>query len=227
MQRLYVSARTKLGLVLGVSSLASMGLFVVGALSNHDSAFSYLPWNLFLAWVPLVIALWLERILSRKLWSSWYALLVTMLWLAFLPNAFYMISDFVHIKEAGRVNLLYDVVMFTSFIFNGLFLGFLSLYIVHWELLRRVAKQTVILLIGLVLLLCSFAIYIGRELRWNSWDILVNPASLLFDVSERILNPRQHPEALTTTLSFFVLLSTIYGVLWFMSCLPRPQRPQE
>ncbi|HYH75852.1 MAG TPA: DUF1361 domain-containing protein, partial [Candidatus Saccharimonadales bacterium] len=139
----------------------------------------------------------------------------------------YMISDFIHIKEAGRVDLLYDVVMFTSFIFNGVLLGFLSLYIVHRELLRRAAAQTVTMLIGLVLFLCSFAIYIGRELRWNSWDILVNPASLLFDVSDRILNPRQHPDVVTTTISFFVLLSTIYSVLWFMARLPRPQHTKE
>lgn len=178
-----------------------------------------------LAWIPLCIALWLERILARSLWSSWRALVVTFLWLLFLPNAFYMISDFIHIQEAGRVDLLYDVVMFSSFIFNGVMIGFLSLYIVHWELAKRLASRSAAILIGAILLLCSFAIYIGRELRWNSWDILTNPASLLFDVSERFINIQNHPGAYTTTLSFFVLLGSIYLVLWHMVRVARNQRP--
>jgi uncharacterized membrane protein len=217
MQRLYLSARVKLGLALGVSSLASVGLYIAGAWSNHDGAFGYLPWNLFLAWLALLVALWLERTLRHTYWSSWYGLFVTALWLAFLPNTFYMISDFVHIQEVDRIDLLYDVVMFSSFILNGVMLGFLSLFIVHWELVKRISKRASALLISFILLLCSFAVYIGRELRWNTWDILSNPSSLLFDVSDRVLNPREHPQAFTTTASFFVLLASLYAVLWFAS----------
>jgi uncharacterized membrane protein len=224
MQRFYMSARVKLYVALGIASLASMGLYLVGAISNHDSTFSYLPWNLMLAWIPLGTALWLEFVLHRSLWSSWYALGVSALWLLFVPNAFYMISDFIHIQEAGRIDLLYDVVLFSSFIFNGVMLGFFSLYVVHNQLVLRLGKRMAYMAIGGILLLCSFAIYIGRELRWNSWDILANPASLLFDVSDRLLNPHDHPQMLTTTLSFFVLLTTMYAVFWFTARLPRPQQ---
>lgn len=224
MQRLYLSARVRLYLALGVSSLASISLYLMGAWSNHDYAFSYLPWNLMLAWLALVATLWLERTIHHNLWSSWYALAVTMLWLGLLPNTFYMISDFVHIQEISRVDLLYDVVMFTSFILNGFLLGFMSLFIVHRELLKRVAGRTAHICMGIVILLCSFAIYIGRELRWNTWDILTNPSSLLFDVSDRVLNPHEHPQAFTTTVSFFVLLTTLYAVLWHITKLGRQQR---
>jgi uncharacterized membrane protein len=224
MRRLYLSARAKLALALGISSLASMGLYVAGLWGNHDGAFGYLSWNLLLAWIALLAALWLERVLSTSLWSSWYALLVTAVWLVFLPNTFYMVSDFIHIQEAGQVDLLYDVVLFSSFIFNGVLLGFLSLAIVHWQLVKRVSSKFAALLVGLVLLLCSFAIYIGRELRWNTWDIVANPSSILFDVSDRVLNPREHPQTFTTTISFFVLLGSTYLVLWYVSRLGRQQR---
>lgn len=177
-----------------------------------------------LAWISLFITLWLEWTIHRKLWSSWYALAVTGLWLLLLPNTFYMISDFVHIQEVGRVDLLYDVVMFASFIFNGLFLGLVSLYVVHWELAKRISARASATFIGLIILLCSFAIYIGRELRWNTWDILTNPSSVLFDVSDRVLNPREHPQAFTTTISFFVLLATTYSVLWYMAKVARNHR---
>ncbi|HSD56103.1 MAG TPA: DUF1361 domain-containing protein [Candidatus Saccharimonadales bacterium] len=227
MQRLYLSARVRLYLALGVSSLASVSLYFMGAWSNHDYAFSYLPWNLMLAWLALIVTLWLERTIHHNPWSSWYALAVTMLWLGLLPNTFYMISDFVHIQEISRVDLLYDVVMFTLFIFNGVFLGFLSLFIVHRELAKRITSRAANTCIGIIILLCSFAIYIGRELRWNTWDILTNPSSLLFDVSDRVLNPREHPQAFTTTLSFFVLLTTLYAVMWHMAKLGRQQRDQS
>jgi uncharacterized membrane protein len=224
MQRLYLSARVKLGLALGVSTLSSFGLYIAGVLSNQDDAFSYLPWNLLLAWLALLIALWLERALNRTYWSSWYGLFITVLWLAFLPNTFYMVSDFVHIQEVGRVDLLYDVVMFAAFIFNGVMLGFLSLFIVHTELVKRISQAVSGVLIGGVLLLCSFGIYIGRELRWNTWDLLANPFSLLFDVSDRVLSPRDHPQVLTTTLSFFVLLGSVYLVMWYGAKAARSTR---
>ncbi len=177
-----------------------------------------------LAWVSLFITLWLEHVIHRKLWSSWFALAITGLWLVLLPNAFYMISDFVHIQDVSRVDLLYDVVMFASFIFNGVFLGLISLYLVHWELAKRLRRRTATTFIGIIILSCSFAIYIGRELRWNTWDILTNPSSVLFDVSDRVLNPREHPKAFTTTISFFVVLSSMYLVLWHIAKVARQQR---
>lgn len=220
MKRFYLSARAKLGLALGSASLVSMGLYFAGSNGNY----AYLPWNLLLAWVALVAALWLERILQHALWSGWYALVVTMVWLVFLPNTFYMISDFVHIREVSDVDLLYVAVLFSSFIFNGVLLGYLSLIMVHWQLLRRMSAKSASIIIGLVLLLCSFAIYIGRELRWSTWDIVANPSSLLFDVSDRILKPHEHPQTFVTTASFFVLLSMLYVVLWFVIRVGRQQR---
>lgn len=215
MPRFYVSARARVGVALAASSLASIGLFFVGAWSNQSFEFAYLIWNLFLAWIPLLLVLQLEQLLRSNLWSSWAALLCTVLWVGFLPNSFYLITDYIHLQEVTpRVDLLYDVVMFSSFIFNGVLLGYVSLYLVHWQLVQRVSARVAAALIGLVLLLSSFAIYIGRELRWNTWDILTNPASLLFDVSDRVLNPREHPQAFTTTVTFFVLLTSIYAIIW-------------
>ena len=128
-----------------------------------------------------------------------------------------MISDFIHIQEVSRVDLLYDVVMFSSFIFNSVLLGFLSLYIVHQELLARLARRTTHTIIGTILLVCSFAIYLGRDLRWNTWDILVNPGGILIDVSDRFLHPLAYSPAYTTTLTFFLLLTSLYVVGWQMA----------
>lgn len=218
--RIYISARTRLWLALAGSSLVSVGLFLANVHTMHSWEFAYLIWNLFLAWTPLFFTFWLLKVLRRKLWSSWEALLVTVIWLSFLPNSFYMISDFVHILEVPPARVLYLVVVFASFIFNGVILGYLSLFQIHQELLKRVSKRTGGVLIAVVLALCSFAIYLGHDLRWNSWDILRDPGGILVDVSNHIFDPI----AYTTAFSFFLLLGSLYIVVWHIARAMRLQR---
>jgi uncharacterized membrane protein len=208
------SAQQRVVLGLAGLSLVSFGFYLVGTLQNHSREFGYLAWNLCLAWVPLLAVWWLLKLLRTRLWSSWLPVVVSFIWLIFLPNSFYMISDFIHVQEVVRHDLLYDIVMFTSFIFTAALLGFISLYMVHAQLLRRIGLRASSILIAIVIFLCSFAIYLGRDLRWNSWDVLLNPAGILFDVSDRVIHPLGHPGAIMTTLSFFVLLGSLYVVGW-------------
>src|SRR5581483_2396758 len=176
------SARTQFFLILVTATLVGLGLFAYGAWRNHSLEFDYLIWNLMLAWLPFIFAVRLIDLLKRKLWSSWEALAVSVLWLVFLPNSFYMISDFIHLQDVQRVDVLYDAVMFTSFIYTGVVLGFSSLYLVHMQLSRRLQRLAGGSWIAATLFICSGAIYVGRDLRWNSWDILTNPGGLLFDI---------------------------------------------
>jgi len=199
--------------LLGLTGV-SVVLYLAGAVANRSFQFAYLLSNLFLAWIPLLLSLTLLRLLRRHLWSSWELLGLTLLWLLFLPNSFYMVSDFVHVADVGRHNLLYDIVMFTSFILTALFVGFASLYMVHAELRKRISLRGSSLLTAIILFLCSFAIYLGRDLRWNSWDVLVNPAGILFDISDHLIHPLQSGDMFTTTFSFFALLASLYVVGW-------------
>jgi len=197
-----------------ISSAASTVLYGLRVVASENTNYSYLLWNLLLAWLPLLFAWLLYQRLSRERWLSVGNLLLTALWLGFLPNSFYILSDFIHLRSTGDVSLLYDIVLFASFAWNGFVLGFMSLFIVHRQLIKRVSAAMAHTLVGGVLLACSFAIYLGRYLRWNSWDVLINPTGLLFDVSDRIINPAAHPQSLVTTSTFFILLSSIYLVLW-------------
>lgn len=192
------------------STGASLLLFVIDALRNKDWGFTYLIWNLFLAWLPLLFAAWLVAALRRKRWSSWETILASLLWLLFLPNSFYMVSDFIHLEDVQRVDILYDAVMFTSFIFVAVVLGISSLHLVHQEFRKRFSERESGVWLAVILLLCSFAIYLGRDLRWNSWDVLTNPGGLLFDISDRLLHPSEYPGMLLTVLIFFILISSMY-----------------
>jgi uncharacterized membrane protein len=207
------SARERVVAALAGLSVVCLGFYVIGAITNDSTQFSYLTWNLFLAWLPLVFAAFLLLSLRKRLWSQWQPVFWTLLWLLFLPNSFYIISDFVHIQEITGRNLLYDIAMFTAFAFNGVLIGFISVYLVHVQLLKRIGRLSG-WVIGLVIFLSSFAIYLGRDLRWNSWDVLTNPAGILFDVSDRLLHPSQHINMMPTVLSFFVLLGALYVVGW-------------
>lgn len=208
------SARSQFMLALVVSTLVSLGLFGYGAWRNHSLVYGYLVWNLFLAWLPLLFAIRLVALLRHKLWSSWEALSVSLLWLVFLPNSFYMISDFIHLQDVQRVDVLYDTLMFTSFIYTGVVLGFSSLYLVHMQLRRRLVVRAAAGWIAVTLFICSAAVYAGRDLRWNSWDVLTNPGGLLFDLSDRLQHLAAYPQMLVTVITFFVLLSSMYGLLW-------------
>jgi uncharacterized membrane protein len=202
-----------------LSSLVSVGLLALGLIINRGYGFShysyaFMVWNLFLAWLPLVFVLWLQKMLKHKRWSSWQGITLSLLWLVFLPNSFYIITDFIHLADVVSVDIVFDAVMLTSFVVTSLMLGFTSLFLFHMELRKRLPAVTTNRMVAIILLLCSFAIYLGRDLRWNTWDIFLNPAGILFDVSDRLIAPASHPHMLLTTVSFFVLLSMFYLVTW-------------
>jgi uncharacterized membrane protein len=202
-------------------------LWAFGALRNGTPDFAYLIWTLFLAWVPLGFMLWLEKILRRKLWSSWPALGVTAAFVAFLPNTFYVTTDIIHLQELPRTDLIYDVIMFNSFIINSFVLGLICIYMFHTELRKRLSQRKSWALIAGLIFLASFAIYIGRDLRWNTWDILFNPASILFEVSDRLLAPTQHPEVFWTTLGYFAFIASTYITGWYIARALRQQKVAE
>jgi uncharacterized membrane protein len=199
-------------LALAASSAVSIGFVIVRVLSTGQTTYVFLAWNLLLAWLPLLFSWLLVLRLQKTRWFTVENIFLTFLWLGFLPNTFYIVSDLVHLKDTGSISILFDLVMFISFAWNGFVLGYMSLFLVHREIKRRYGRLPAHITAAAALLLCSFAIYLGRYLRWNSWDILINPMGLIFDVSDSFINPAAHPNAFTTTLMFFVLLTSIYAV---------------
>jgi uncharacterized membrane protein len=197
-----------------LANLLSVMLYLLRVAGTGSWRYWYMTWNLFLGWLPLLFAWGLVRHLQKKRWLDPQGIALTVLWLLFLPNSFYLVSDLIHLETTGEINILFDAVMFFSFIVNGYIAGMWSVYIVQRQLKRRLDEATTVALVTGVFLLCGFAIYLGRTLRWNTWDVFVNPAGVLFDASEGIINPLSHPQVLVTTGSFFLLISSIYWVVY-------------
>lgn len=201
-------------LALVTANGVSLLLFLLRYIDSGSTRYWFLIWNLILAWLPLFFAITLIKRLKTSSWLTPLNILLSAAWLVFLPNSFYLVSDLIHLQTNPDVSVLYDAVLFTSFIFNAFVGGYISLYLIHTELIKRLSKRATNLVIAGVLFLCSFAIHVGRVLRWNTWDIIVHPKGLIFDVSEQVVNEAAQSRALVTTVSFFLLLGGMYMVIW-------------
>lgn len=199
-----------------LAHLASTFLLFARSVEAGNDRYYFLLWNMFLAVMPLVLSVWLRKRLNSSSWLTWKNLLLTTLWVTFLPNSFYLVTDLIHLHQTYEINIYYDVVLFMSFIINGFITGFMSIYLVHVELARRVRRRDAHVVIASVLLIASFAIFLGRFLRWNSWDVFLHPAGVLFDVSNQFISPAS-PSAFVTTASFFILLASSYAVVWTLA----------
>jgi uncharacterized membrane protein len=170
-------------------------------------AFTFLGWNLFLAWMPVFFSSMAEVILPKRR-SFILGALFFVPWLLFLPNAPYIVTDLVHLRPRPGVPYWYDILLMTSFAFNGLLLGFYSMKQMHTLLAERFRPSYAWLIMALASVGAAYGIYLGRVLRWNSWDILRHPLRLVFDCLQPFLHPFANKEAVVMTI---VLTGFLFG----------------
>ena len=175
------------------------------------TSFFFLSWNLALAMVPLLFSS--AALALSGLGARLFALLALVPWLIFLPNAPYILTDILHLRARTPIPIWYDMVMLLAFALTGLLLGYLSLMQAERVLLRYFKRPVVIFINGLVFLLCGFGIYLGRFLRWNSWEIVTRPRSFFDVVSDRFLDPTSHPQTWAVTATVGVLLAITYALV--------------
>ncbi len=183
----------------------TISLLAVRIVLTAELTYIFLAWNLFLAWIPFALGQQLVRIQN-----SWKIFLMIALWLLFLPNAPYIITDFLHLKERLPVPYWYDILLLFSAALNGLLLGLVSLFTIEKFLADRYGKRVSGVVVFISLFLCAFGIYIGRYLRWNSWDIIVNPLGIAGDILDRLLNPFDHFKTWSVTILFGSFLYVMY-----------------
>ena len=141
-----------------LSNGVSVLLFGLRLIATNSTEYWYLFWNLLLGWVPLLFIWLLAKQLKTKTWLHPLPMLLTFVWLAFLPNSFYIMSDLIHLQNTGEIGVLFDAVLFLSFIWNGVVAGMLSLIWVHQQLLKRRKPEFAAWMMTLVIALTSFAI---------------------------------------------------------------------
>lgn len=192
----------------------SLGLLVLRVVYTRGFDYVGLGWNLFLAWLPLFFALAAYNVYKRSSRLSWLVVAgCAFVWLLFFPNAPYLLTDIVHLQSARGVPFWYDLVMIIGFAFTGLFLGLVSLYLMQ-SLVRLAAGGPASWLFALIVSgLSGFGIYLGRFLRWNSWDLFVSPLSLLADIAERFRHPLAHYQTFMFSAMFSLFFISAYFIL--------------
>ncbi len=128
-------------------------------------------WNLILALLPYFFAG--LAVQYRGVLRS----ILFVLWFIFFPNSLYIFTDYIHLPEHPEM-LHFDIVYISVMSIAGLICGFASLEIVHTFWNTHFHKRVAWILISGTMLVGIFGVYIGRFLRFNSWDIISHPIDL-------------------------------------------------
>lgn len=196
------------------ATLVCFGMLVLRVAYSHNSHYVWLLWNLFLAWLPAGSALIAYNLHQRHGRLSW--LLVSacaVAWFIFLPNAPYLVTDMIHLRSQPDAPFWFDLLLLLAFAWTGFFLGLVSLLLMQ-EVVRRLAGTVTSWLFAFVMLgLSSFGIYLGRFMRWNSWDVVFNPSRLLVDVIQPVIHPLAHTQTVVFSVLFAFYLVAMYLAL--------------
>lgn len=175
-----------------LGTIASLGLLGMRLWQTSDDYYIFLPYNLMLAGIPLVLSFLIVHY-QRHTYRSWLLLVGGgLVWLIFFPNAPYILTDFIHLKERFGVPVWYDALLILSFATTGLLSGYYSLYTMQTLVAHRWGKVAGWFFASASLTLASFGVYLGRFLRWNSWDIFLDPIRLMHDLIVRMAIPTLH-----------------------------------
>ncbi len=170
------------------SSCFSCLLLFGRMITTQSLGYIFLPWNLFLAFVPYWISWWMTSnvsIIQNKI-----KLILSLAgWLLFIPNSFYIITDLFHFTHIRSAPKWFDLLLIFSFAWNGILCGIISLRRIEIILSVVKGKEFSLLIIFVVMWLNAFGIYIGRYLRYNSWDVISDPFSLISEIASMVFHP--------------------------------------
>ncbi|WP_411893716.1 DUF1361 domain-containing protein [Winogradskyella sp. A2] len=183
---------------------------------NKSFFYLFLVWNVFLAIIPYIITIYLN---TKQNLNKFKLVLWCIIWILFLPNAPYIVTDLMHLRLGNSSLLWLDIIVILSFAFTGLLLFYLSILDMQKLLTKRYPKLPIKTITYSIILLSGFGVYLGRFLRYNSWEIISQPQYLISDIIGIILSPFQHFNAWLFTLGFggFLLVGFwIFKVIYYL-----------
>lgn len=211
-------------LLIGLSLAWCLSLWILKAQISGRFHHNFLPYNLSLALIPLILSTAVVRLQHKAGLAAG-----SLVWLAFFPNAPYLITDLIHLRafhRAAFVPFWLDWVFLVSCAGTGLLIGLVSLRQIYRRIRDSLGTATAEISAFSVLALSGFAIYLGRFLRWNSWDMATRPFEFAADVLSRLMNPFDHPKMIAYSISVAVMLTLSWLAfrIWSLKsdCHPEP-----
>lgn len=193
-----------------LSSLLAYGFYAFRVVYSSTYYYSNLIPNLLLAWLPYIFSVLAASAFRSHPNRWWNIFLFGIVWLAFFPNAPYMVTDFYHLDPRPPIPLWFDISLIAIFAFTGCFLAIASLRSIHLIIERFLGKFIGWLFALLTLGLGSLGVYLGRFSRFNTWDILLHPKSILKDIIYNLLNPLDNLGFIGFTIMFTCILLVFY-----------------
>jgi uncharacterized membrane protein len=207
-------------LTLAAASFWCLGVIVVRRYELGSFGYPWIMWNLTLAWVPLLVALGL-RAGEQRARPARELVAIGCIWLLFLPNAPYVLTDFVHLGYDHRV---FDSVLIGSFGAVSLALGLASVVIVQGVVTRARGALVGWTVAALSLVASAVGMYLGRVQRLNSWDALTRPGRLWTIAEKWLENPLGHRHLLLVIAGLAVFLTLSYLGLYALASLTATAR---
>lgn len=210
LKRLHTLCVQQLVYPLVLSSLLAWFLYTGRVMIAQRTTYNFLIWNLFLAWIPYACSLSITLLYRWQPRRGWLLVIPSMLWLVFLPNAPYLVTDLWHLDNRPPVPLWYDVGMLASFAWTGSFLGIVSLSQMQHVVRKYVGSLVSWLFVLGTIGLSGLGIYLGRFMNLNSWDLVLRPGHVLVDIATQFAHPISYPRPIGVTLLFAAFILVCY-----------------
>ncbi|MFP3834920.1 DUF1361 domain-containing protein [Chryseobacterium sp. SIMBA_028] len=207
MKNLIESQRVKVNILLIFMTLFCFSLSIFRYYISDTKVFFFLNWNLFLAWIPLLLS---SLVLAFNIKGKLSLALIIIVWVLFFPNSPYILTDLFHLKARNTIPIWYDLMVILSYAWTGLICGFISLGDIEKLLSSYSKDRTINGIVVIFLFMSSFGVYLGRFLRWNSWDVLNNPFGLFNDIVVRFIYPLEYTKTWGVTLLMGIMLNFMY-----------------
>lgn len=190
--------------ILLLSSAISMSFLLGYWIFTQRLGSCNLVWNLFLAWIPYAFSVIARFEDSRSQAGGFTIFILGAVWLAFFPNAPYILTDLKHYLYQEKLTWWYDLGIYLAFALTGCFLAVASLEAMQAIIARRFGVLVSWLFAIAAIALSGVGIYIGRFIRLNSWDVLLRPKLVLDTLNHHILDP--HPRSAGMSIMFALIL---------------------
>jgi uncharacterized membrane protein len=211
-------------LALTFASAACVALVFARIILTTNARYGFLIWNLFLAWLPLVFALLACDHYRTASARSWRFASLAGAWLLFFPNAPYIFTDVIHLNTRYFSHFWVDLTLILLCAITGLVLGFVSLYLMQSVVEGILGRAGSWLFIAGTAALSGFGIYLGRFMRFNSWDVIARPRQLYHGIGGLVADPRATLNSLAFPVLFGAFLFFSYVMLYALTHL-RPAQP--
>ena len=164
--------------------------------------FQWMTINVLLAVVPLFLtALFIKE--NKK----WVGVIIFILWLLFVPNTIYLLTDIEYLpRQFSNSNFIFDITLLLQYL-TLIILGIYT-YLTSMRPIAKLIKNPNLIIIPFNFFI-AFGVAIGKIQRTESWDVIFNPTRVITDINTTLNSP--------ALILFVILFGILINFIWISS----------